>query len=344
MNTRLPLAFALSWILGGCATEESSQRKDPTASRASRQRADADAEEREAEAAAPPPRLHGPKKRIGIVDFDDASHHAYWGGGRNALAETARDVATEAMVKSGAFVVIEREQIAQVLKEQGLGMTGALSPQTAAKAGKLLGLQALVTGKITDFDTDEKRAGFGGYYQSHTRTFHARVSLRFIDATTGEIWAAESGEGAATQKSTTVMGGGQQSIDQTLGKRALYMAVHHMINKVLVKVDSKPWSGAVAKVAKGGRIYITAGSDIGLPVGATLTVRRLGEEITDPATGQVIGHELGKTVGKLQVADHLNEKLSVCVSTRGAGFSSGDLVTLDSTKVAEAPADASSDD
>jgi curli biogenesis system outer membrane secretion channel CsgG len=285
---------------------------------------------------AAPPKLHGPKKRVGIVDFDDASHHGYWGGSRNALAEAARDAATEALVKSGAFVVIEREQIAQILKEQGLGMTGAISPQTAAKAGKLLGLQALVTGKITDFDEENKTGGFGGYYQSHERIAHARVSLRMIDSTTGEIWVAESGEGASSSKSTVVMGGGQIHNDQTLGKRALYMAIHNMITKVIAKADSKPWSGAVAKVGKGGKIYITAGSDIGLPVGATLTVRRLGEEITDPSTGAVIGHELGKTVGTLQVADHLNEKLSVCISTKGAGFSTGDLVTMDSSKVAAA--------
>src|SRR3954469_838707 len=253
-----------------------------------------------AAAEAAPPKLHGPKKRIGVVDFEDASHYGYMGGSRNALAEAARDAATEAMVKSGAFVVIEREQLAQVLKEQGLGMTGAISPQTAAKAGKLLGLQALVTGKITDFDADNKTSGFGGYYQKHTKTFHARVSLRMVDATAGEIWVAESGEGASNQSSTMVMGGGEMSEDQTLGKRALYMAVHNMINKVISKADAKPWSGAVAKIGKGGKIYITAGSDIGLPVGATLSVRRLGEEITDPTTGAIIGHELGKILGKLQ--------------------------------------------
>lgn len=289
-------------------------------------------------AEAPPPKLHGPKKRIGIVDFDNASHpQGYWGSSRDALAEAARDAATEALVKSGAFVVIEREQLAQVLREQGLGMTGAISPQTAAKAGKLLGLQALVTGKITDFDADNKTSGFGGYYQKRTKTFHARVSLRMIDATTGEIWVAESGEGASNQSSTMVMGGGEMSEDQTLGKRALYMAVHNMINKVIVKADAKPWEGSVAKIGKGGKIYITAGSDIGLPVGATLSVRRLGDEITDPSTGAVIGHELGRVLGKLQVADHLNEKLSVCVAQKGAGFTTGDLVQLDASK-SEAPA------
>ena len=290
-------------------------------------------------AEAAPPKLHGPKKRVGIVDFDNASHpHGYWGSSRDALAEAARDAATEALVKSGAFVVVEREQLAQVLREQGLGMTGAISAQTAAKAGKLLGLQALVTGKITDFDADNKTSGFGGYYQKHTKTFHARVSLRMVDATTGEIWVAESGEGASNQSSTVVMGGGEVSEDQTLGKRALYMAVHNMINKVIAKADAKPWSGAVAKIGKGGKIYITAGSDIGLPVGATLSVRRLGDEITDPTTGAVIGHELGKIVGVLQVADHLNEKLSVCVPQKGAGFTMGDMVTLDASKAAAAAA------
>jgi len=341
MNMKMLIALAaLSATVMGCATDKSARSDDDDDDDRPSRRRKIDSGSDEEERAHRTPKLHGPKKRIGIVDFDDASHHGYWGGSRNALAETARDAATEALVKSGAFVVIEREQIAQVLKEQGLGMTGAISPQTAAKAGKLLGLQAIVTGKLTDFDEDNKRKGFGGYYQENTRTFHARMSLRMIDATTGEIWLAESGEGAADSKSTMVMGGGQSSQDQTLGKRALYMAVRNTMRKIIAKADAKPWSGAVAKVGSGGKIYITAGSDIGLKVGATLTVRRLGPEITDPSTGAVIGHEMGRTVGKLQVADHLNEKLSVCVSTRGAGFSNGDMVTLDATKE---PAAADSD-
>jgi curli biogenesis system outer membrane secretion channel CsgG len=324
-------AAAMGLLTAGCAGGNANTKSDG-------QPAAQEGGAPQAAAEAPPPKIHGPKKRVGIVDFDDASHHGYWGGSRNALAEAARDVTTEALVKSGAFVVVEREQIAQILKEQGLGMTGAISPQTAAKAGKLLGLQAIITGKITDFDESQKTGGFGGYYQSHERIATARVSLRMTDATTGEIWMAESGEGKSTSKSETVMGGGSQNNDQTIGKKALYSAISNMMNRVIAKADSKPWSGAVAKVGKGGKIYITAGSDINLPVGATLTVRRLGEEITDPTTGAVIGHELGKTVGHLQVADHLNEKLSVCISTQGAGYGTGDLVTLDASK-AEAAAE-----
>ena len=277
---------------------------------------------------APPPAVQGPKKRIAIVDFDDSSNFQGWGSGRNALAEAARDAATEALVKSGAFVVVEREQLAHIMQEQGLGMTGAISPQTAVQAGKLLGLQAIVTGKITDFAEENKAGGFGGYYQSQERIAHARVSLRVIDATSGEVWLAESGEGAANEKNVQVLGGGNRSHDQNLGKRALYLAVHQMIGKLLAKSASKPWSGAVAKVSKDGKVYITAGADIGLPVGAVLEVRRQGEEITDPTTGQVIGRELGKVLGVLTVATHLNEKLSVCEVAQGQGFNVGDMVTM----------------
>src|SRR4051794_3780342 len=73
-RTLLCAAFAM-----GCAGSNSNTKSDKKPCCAEAQTAEA----------APPaaPKLHGPKKRIGIVDFDDASHHGYWGGSRNALAE-----------------------------------------------------------------------------------------------------------------------------------------------------------------------------------------------------------------------------------------------------------------
>lgn len=322
MIKRIVLAAAATFLFAsGCATSNRAQRQtgDDTA---------AESQDGDDLPAIPQAKLHGPKKRIGIVDFENSSPQQGWGSARNALSDAAREVTTEALVKSGGFVVIEREQIARVLKEQGLGMTGAISAQSAAKAGKLLGLQALVTGKITDFNAKEEASGFGGFYQARTQIAMARVSLRMIDTTTGEIWIAESGEGTAKQKSTIVMGGGSLSHDETLGKKALYKAIHQMIGKIIAKSDARPWTSTVAKVDKGKRVYIVAGSDLGLEPGTTLAVRRMGGEIADPTTGQVIGHELGNSVGTLQVAQHLNEKLSVCVPVKGSGFNVGDVVVV----------------
>lgn len=306
-------------LLAACSSSKPAQQADaePTSTYGSAE-------------AIPQVERHGPKKRVGIVDFEDASSG---GGGYHRadsqLATAAREVVTEMLVKSGHFIVVERDRIAQVLSEQKRGQTGAISSQSAAEAGKLLGLQALVVGKITDYNTKNEQGGFGGWVRTSNQSVHVRVSLRFVDATTGEIWAAESGEGSADSKSTMIMGGGSQTQDQTMGKKALYSAIRQMLGKLLTKADSKPWSSLVVKVDDSKKVYILGGSDIGLESGTSMAVRRLGEEITDPTSGQVLGRAMGPSLGTIQLAEHLNEKLSVCVPTNGTDFQIGDLVVLD---------------
>jgi curli biogenesis system outer membrane secretion channel CsgG len=313
-TTLMSSLIAVSML--GCASHRAEQRAEAPPARAAEPEQKPDSEaplEVVVKKLANP----GPRKRIGILDFENASRSG-WGRNRDAVSIATRDAVSEALLKSGAFVVIEREQLSKVLGEQALGQSGALSPASAAKAGQLLGLQALVTGKITDLNQSVQTSGYGGYFRSSKATMRARVSLRVIDATTGELWTAESAEGTAETESTSVMGGGSHNLDENLGKRALYRAISNMIDKVVTRSASKPWTGTVAKVSK-GKIYITAGSDAAIPQGAHLVVRRLGEEITDPGTGAVIGRELGNVVGRLQVADNVSEKLSVCVAVKGTG-------------------------
>lgn len=251
-----------------------------------------------------------------------------WRSSRDALADVARDACTEALVKSGAFVVIEREQLAAVLKEQGLGQSGALAPQAIAEAGRLLGLQAIVTGKVTDYSEANSASGFGGYVASQKRTAKARVSLRVIDTASGEVWLADSGDGTADESSVQVLGSGNQARDENLGKAAFYAAVDKVVGKLVAKADERPWTAAVAQMGQDGYVYITAGSSVGLVPGTELEVRRPGEEITDPSTGQVLGRAAGKQVGLLRVASNLNEKLTVCDPAQGSDFRPGDLVSV----------------
>ena len=270
----------------------------------------------------------GIKKRVGVVHFEDTAQYQGFSGDRRLLAASAQDVVNEALVQSGAFIVVERERLDHVLQEQGLGQSGIVSVKSAAKVGQVLGLQALITGKITDLNVIKSQSGFGGYYKQGKVRYHARVSVKMVDATTGEVWAQESGEGEADSTSRVVMGGGSVTEDDTLAKRALYAAIHQTMGKLVQKSANKPWSGAIASVSK-GKIYITGGSEIGLVPGTVLAVRHLGAEILDPSTGQVLGRESGNIVGKLQVAEHLNERVSVCVSSSGSGFAVGDQVTID---------------
>ncbi len=269
----------------------------------------------------------GLRRRVAVVNFEDVAQYQGYSGNRRALAAAAADVVTESLHNSGAFIVIEREQLNRVLGEQQLGASGLINPKSAAKMGQLLGVQAIITGKITDLNVIHSKSGFGGYFQKDSMKYHARVSLRMVDVTTGETWAAESGEGEAIQSSAVILGGGKATQDDTLGKKALYAAIHSMMNKLVASAANKPWSGSVASVAR-GKVYITAGSESGMQVGSTLVVRRLGPEIIDPTTGQVLGREAGDDVGVLQVVGHLNGKVTTCAVVQGTRFVTGDQVTL----------------
>ena len=81
------------------------------------------------------------------------------------------ELLTSKLAKLPEFIVVERSQLDQVLKEQKLQATGAIDPESAVKVGKLLGAQLLVLGSV------EK---LGGSYQ---------VNARIVDAATSEVAA-----------------------------------------------------------------------------------------------------------------------------------------------------------
>src|SRR5205085_6335822 len=88
----------------------------------------------------------GPKRRIGVVSFENKAPYA-----QARIGNTATDILITELAKSGKFIVVERDRMDKILDEQKLGQTGAIDPNTAAKVGKILGLNAIVTGSISQF-------------------------------------------------------------------------------------------------------------------------------------------------------------------------------------------------
>ncbi len=110
----------------------------------------------------------GPKKRIAVLPFASKAQVSadaispeqllavLFSGGRpvaNApVSDTggiAADMLTTALFKTNHFIVVERDLLEKVMREQGLSAAGALDPNTAVKIGKLLGVQALIAGSVT---------------------------------------------------------------------------------------------------------------------------------------------------------------------------------------------------
>lgn len=63
------------------------------------------------------------------------------------LTEIMADNLTIEMMKLG-YECIERQRLRKVLEEQGLQMSGAIDTDNAIKAGKIIGVQAIITGSV----------------------------------------------------------------------------------------------------------------------------------------------------------------------------------------------------
>jgi hypothetical protein len=71
--------------------------------------------------------------------------------------------------------VVERRQVRSVLKEQSLGLTGALDPESVRGLGRILGVDALVFGSLTDFANVREQTVLVDRPQEHSEPVYGQV-------------------------------------------------------------------------------------------------------------------------------------------------------------------------
>ena len=280
----------------------------------------------------------GPKKRVGVVKFENKATYAK----RYRVGQAIVDIVTTELAKTDAFILVERNQLEEVLKEQALGQSGAIDPATAAQAGRILGLQAMIIGTISEFGVHTEHTD-AFIAKSKTQTARAVVDVRLVDTTTGEILFAGSGTGEAEDSKGELLGlGAKGGYDQSLGQIALRASVREFMQNLLNSLETQEWRGKIVKVdAQRGTAIVNAGKETGLKVGDTLTVNRLGEVLVDPDSGRELGQEIGDVVGELQVISLFGQNVSKCKIVSGrSGISAGQQVTLKERPKPAAPAKA----
>jgi len=100
------------------------------------------------------------------------------------------DMLSIQLMKSN-YNIIDRSQTAHVLQEQSLGLSGVVDENTAPGIGKLLGVQALLTGSVSEYQCRTANIQLiqeaAPAYMSFSR---AGLALKLIDAETGQVvWA-----------------------------------------------------------------------------------------------------------------------------------------------------------
>lgn len=230
-------------------------------------------------------KMVGPKRRIGVVDFETKAKYA-----QGRLGTAASDILITELAKSGRFIIVERDRLAKIMEEQKLGMSGAIDPRSAVQVGKILGLNAIVTGAVSQFGVKTEGSDYL-ITQSKRQVAEATVDIRVVDAETGQVLLADSGKGYAKSAKGSILGlGTRGGYDETLEGEALRAGIAKFVDNIVMELSRKPWSCRIAQVS-GEMIYLNAGPSMGLETGTELDCFHLGREITDPTTGLSLGHE-----------------------------------------------------
>jgi len=275
---------------------------------------------------APESQLSGPKKRVGIFEFENKSRY-----GQHRLSQAAVDVLYSELARGGMFVLYERSALDQLQKEFDLIDSGRINLDTAAEVGRMTGIQAVVVGTITQFGIWEEAKDYG-VYKKKVEIAEVTVDVRVVEVTSGRVIYADTGTGRTEREIKTVLGfGDRATFDETMADKALRAAMSQFIDHLIQQVMDLPWEGYVmdADLQAGQEvIYINAGRLSGMPMGQKLVVKKVTGKLSDPITGEFRGYRTAP-LGKAVVIDLTGEDIAVARMTEGAGAQRGDLVTLE---------------
>ena len=255
------------------------------------------------------------KLRVAVVAFENNSTWSYWG---DNLGNAAADVFVTALMETGKFSMIERNKVDIVLAEQDFGETGRITPQTAAQIGKMLGVDLLLTGSISQFSINRTGGGIRGVSVGVT-TGKVVLQSRLVNTTTGEIVVA-----AEEENKKTLVGARYRSINfrQSFDKGMANEIMHPAVEKMVVKIvnqtagmSSSAHSGRVIK-AQGGQVWVNLGAGSGVKVGDEFEVIRMGEELIDPDTGLSLG-AVEEKIGTI-VITQVTEKYAIASVQSGS--------------------------
>ena len=262
------------------------------------------------------------KRRVAVLDFDygtvQSSVAAVFGTNVD-VGKGISDLLVQKLVQDAKYSIIERNAIDKVLHEQNFSNSDRVDSSTAAKIGRILGVDAVIMGTVTQFGRDDKSTGIGGNavtdlrnkigiwgVKKHESKAVVAVSARMVDTTTAEILAAVTGQGESTRSGTSLVGAGEGNgsgaggaYDMTssnFGTTILGEAVHKAVDSVGQQLDQQAASfptrkividGLVADVS-GKTLILNVGSKAGVKVGDMLDISRPLRTVKDPATGKVL--------------------------------------------------------
>lgn len=111
------------------------------------------------------------------------------------IGEGMREMLVTALFQTRRFVLLERDLLPEILKEQDMAGTGRIQPGTAPATGAIIGTDLIVTGAVTEFIADAYGAkgaaeAWGTQIDASVNKGYVGLDIRIVDAKTSQVVVA----------------------------------------------------------------------------------------------------------------------------------------------------------
>jgi curli biogenesis system outer membrane secretion channel CsgG len=274
------------------------------------------------------PAQAGARPTLAVLDFSTQGLTSDWYGSFQPGVALS-DLLTDRLVNAGQFNVVDRSRLNAVTGEHQLSASGEVDPQSAIKAGHMIGARYLVSGNILQFDqTGASGANAGSLLPGYigaaaggvsTHRVTIKVAVRVIDSRTGQIVQSFSDEKSRSGTSWSAGGfsgyaagsyNNQQFVSSDMGHliddEAGAIAASLDPNKFNSGPAAPSLTGHIAGI-DGANVIVDIGANRGVQAGQIFDIVKV-KSLVDPTTHQIL--KVDENVGKLQI-DTVSQNASV---------------------------------
>jgi hypothetical protein len=137
--------------------------------------------------------------RVAVLDFDFPENTGELRQLLPNVGQIIMDRIESGLVSLQTYEMVERRRIIKILEEQNLGKGGRIDDQTAAKIGRILGVDAIIYGTISEFSLSGARTD--GDYELDNLGVTLKAHYTLTNTTTGRILISEESIGQAGSRS-----------------------------------------------------------------------------------------------------------------------------------------------
>lgn len=256
----------------------------------------------------------GLKRKVAIGRFTNETRYGqsfFLDKDNDKIGKQAMDILSAKLFQSGKFIMLERADMSKIEKELEIGSLNKLDNSA----------DYLILGSVTEFGRKET-SDVGFFSKVKKQETFAKVHIRIVDVSTGQIIYSEEGKGSAFSEAGSIMGvGSKAGYNGELNDKAIDAAISDLTSNIIENMLDKPWRGYILDVQE-GNLITSGGKSQNIEVGDIFHVFEMGNKIKNPQSNMMITLP-GKKIATIEILATLGDTPESEVSV--ASVTEGDL-------------------